>query len=191
MKCPKCGYNSFEYYDNCKKCANDLTGYKQTYSISSIVLPDEIKEMKAAAFSDADSVTASRIDASETNDDMFAFDLADDSSDKPSVTNNDPFNFDEPEEAATAFNKPVPVMEDDSVFGDLLESTSQSDESPFGSSQSTQTQSNVTGSTSGSGEFDLEGFSWDDNSSSTAEETPKVEDDFDSLFGDMTDKESK
>ena len=39
MKCPKCGYNSFEYLDACKKCNSDLAAYKQTHGIQPIVLP--------------------------------------------------------------------------------------------------------------------------------------------------------
>lgn len=39
MKCPKCGYNSFETLDSCKKCNNDLTGFKQNHGIRAIVLP--------------------------------------------------------------------------------------------------------------------------------------------------------
>ena len=38
MKCPKCGYNSFEIHDTCKKCANDLTSYKNIHGLKSIVL---------------------------------------------------------------------------------------------------------------------------------------------------------
>lgn len=33
MKCPKCGYNSFEFLDNCKKCNADLRSLKQTLGI--------------------------------------------------------------------------------------------------------------------------------------------------------------
>lgn len=39
MKCPKCGYNSFEFLDSCKKCNNDLSGFKQNLGIRAIVLP--------------------------------------------------------------------------------------------------------------------------------------------------------
>lgn len=28
MRCPKCGYHSFDYLDNCKKCGSDLTEQK-------------------------------------------------------------------------------------------------------------------------------------------------------------------
>jgi hypothetical protein len=33
MKCPKCGFNSFEYLDNCKKCGNDLMGFKASLGL--------------------------------------------------------------------------------------------------------------------------------------------------------------
>jgi len=39
MKCPKCGYNSFELLDSCKKCHNDLTEFKRSLGIRSIVVP--------------------------------------------------------------------------------------------------------------------------------------------------------
>lgn len=49
MKCPKCGYNSFEFLDNCKKCNSDLTGFKQSHGISAIVIPFQSGADKAAA----------------------------------------------------------------------------------------------------------------------------------------------
>jgi len=39
MKCPKCGYNSFEFLDTCKKCKIDLSAFKETHGIRSIVTP--------------------------------------------------------------------------------------------------------------------------------------------------------
>ena len=38
MKCPKCGYNSFEYLDTCKKCKNDLNAFKQAHGIHSHIM---------------------------------------------------------------------------------------------------------------------------------------------------------
>ncbi|MDY0300128.1 MAG: zinc ribbon domain-containing protein [Trichlorobacter sp.] len=38
MKCPKCGYNSFDDNDFCPKCANDLVKHKQAFGIASVVL---------------------------------------------------------------------------------------------------------------------------------------------------------
>lgn len=39
MKCPKCGYNSFEFLDTCKKCKIDLGSFKEAHGIRSIVAP--------------------------------------------------------------------------------------------------------------------------------------------------------
>jgi uncharacterized RDD family membrane protein YckC len=36
MKCPKCGYNSFEYLDRCKKCGSDLAEFKAKYNLRSL-----------------------------------------------------------------------------------------------------------------------------------------------------------
>lgn len=49
MKCPKCGYNSFEFLDSCKKCNNDLAAFKEAHAIRAIILP--FKQPQAAAFS--------------------------------------------------------------------------------------------------------------------------------------------
>jgi uncharacterized RDD family membrane protein YckC len=39
MKCPKCGYNSFDYLDSCKKCGKDLVEFKQRFGIKSVLFP--------------------------------------------------------------------------------------------------------------------------------------------------------
>lgn len=39
MKCPKCGFNSFEFLDSCKKCGSALTPFKQDLGIRAVVLP--------------------------------------------------------------------------------------------------------------------------------------------------------
>lgn len=59
MKCPKCGYNSFEFLDNCKKCSHDLSAFKQTHGIRPMVLP----LTGAAATASAVAVTAAAIAA--------------------------------------------------------------------------------------------------------------------------------
>lgn len=32
MRCPKCGFHSFDHLDNCKKCGNDLTRLKRRFA---------------------------------------------------------------------------------------------------------------------------------------------------------------
>ena len=191
MKCPKCGFNSFEYYDSCKKCANDLIGYKLTYSITSMVLPQEAKEKLAAGFQSAESPTDRISDSAETHDDIFSFDLPDDTSSAPVRGNDDPFNFDKPSPVVkqTGSSKP-----EDDVFADLLESTSQTKASPFEAVQTTAPPAAAKGadSSSGPGEFDLENFSWDDTPAATAApENTAASDDFDSLFGDTKENTQK
>jgi hypothetical protein len=33
MKCPKCGYNSFEHLSECKKCGQDLADHKAKFNL--------------------------------------------------------------------------------------------------------------------------------------------------------------
>ncbi len=39
MKCPKCGFNSFDYLESCKKCGNDLKDFKEKFGLRSILFP--------------------------------------------------------------------------------------------------------------------------------------------------------
>jgi len=49
MKCPKCGYNSFDYLDSCKKCNKDLTEHRARFNIQSILLSEMPSETVVAA----------------------------------------------------------------------------------------------------------------------------------------------
>jgi len=49
MKCPKCGYNSFEFLDNCKKCSIDLVAFKDSLGIRPVILPFMAKAAEAPA----------------------------------------------------------------------------------------------------------------------------------------------
>ena len=105
MKCPKCGYNSFEFYDSCNKCSGDLSGYKQTYGITPIVLPLEIREKMAEEFRAATVAAGQLTENIETQEDMFAFDLPEDTASSTaaaaaSFNDDDPFNFDDEPTAA-------------------------------------------------------------------------------------------
>jgi predicted nucleic acid-binding Zn-ribbon protein len=39
MRCPQCGYHSFDYLDNCKKCGSDLTERKLRFRFQGYVAP--------------------------------------------------------------------------------------------------------------------------------------------------------
>ncbi len=192
MKCPKCGYNSFEFYDVCKKCSNDLMSYKQAHSISGTALPSEAKLKLAAAFYPPESVAEQTVPKNETAGDMFSFDLPADSPPVVAKKIDDPFNFDEPE--AKVDQSANQRSED--VFSDLLESTTQNDESPFAGGEKTAVSAPVStpASSSQTGEFDLEDFSWDDTPAGSTATSPTAKDEvdgFDSLFGDMNENKPK
>ncbi len=48
MKCPKCGYNSFEFLDACKKCGTELGSFKKTHRISTVIRRAAAVPMEAA-----------------------------------------------------------------------------------------------------------------------------------------------
>ncbi len=50
MRCPKCGYNSFESYDGCINCAKNLILHKSKYEIVPVVYTEEDIEQIAQAF---------------------------------------------------------------------------------------------------------------------------------------------
>lgn len=186
MKCPKCGYNSFESNDICKKCSNDLSGYKQTYGITPIVLPLEIRAEMAEQFRAASAEVGQQVENVETHDDMFAFDLPEEKGAEAEPFNDDPFNFDD--QAPVAGLAQARVEED--PFADLLETTPQVSNDPFGAP--TPAAPKVAAPTSTAGEFDLESFSWDDTPETVSDAGGQVAaDDFDSLFGDSDESAKK
>ncbi|MSN27043.1 MAG: hypothetical protein GJV46_14365 [Geobacter sp.] len=190
MKCPKCGYNSFEFHDSCKKCSSDLSGHKMTYGITPIVLPIEVREVMASEFLAASAATGQLSETVETHEDMFAFDLPEEAITTSSTVptyNEDPFNFDDEPSIATQ----VSAQSEEDPFADLLETTPQSDSSPFGASPDSTQSAAKPAASDPTGEFDLENFSWDDTPEAATTIGKDAEDDFDSLFGDATESTHK
>ena len=191
MKCPKCGYNSFELHDSCKKCANDLTGYKETYGIKPIVLPLEARAVMAEALMAETALSDHSPDVIEEQVDMFSFDLPEDEATRP--TASDPFNFGDepasPSQTGGVFSfdegqQSAQAKAEEDAFEDLLESTSQKDKDQAIAPASAIAADSTDAS-------DLNNFSWDDTPSTAADSSAKpAEDDFNSLFGD-TDEPAK
>ena len=48
MKCPKCGYNSFDHLDSCKKCDADLTDHKEKFNLRGFYSPGQSAAPAAA-----------------------------------------------------------------------------------------------------------------------------------------------
>lgn len=193
MKCPKCGYNSFEIHDTCKKCANDLTSYKDIHGLKSIVLPLETRTIMAEKLiaDMAQDVPAAVADAPT---DMFSFDIPEGEAtpDAGSFLKDDPFNFgDDPATDSlggggfsfgTQQTSTQAKAEED-AFADLLESSQNSGEAPLAP------QTSVAYNQADS---DLSNFSWDDTPDTGAgDAAAKAKDDFNDLFGDTDDSVKK
>jgi hypothetical protein len=197
MKCPKCGYNSFEFHDSCTKCSNDLTGFKDTFGLKSIVLPLEARTAMAESMV---AETAHQVaDAVDVPNDMFSFDLPDenDSSSVASLQKDDPFSFDDEPVAASgvggAFSfddeqKSAQDKPEKDSFSDLLESTPQNDSAPLSAPRVFSAAPAPVAPVDSAGEFDMNNFSWDEPENSAKGSAVKpAEDDFNSLFGDKGD----
>lgn len=188
MKCPKCGYNSFEYYDRCKKCSDDLIGYKHIHNITPLVIPLESREQLAAELKSSQKYAAQIDEAPESHDDIFSFDLPETST-PGAASGDDPFNFDEPLNIDRSAKS---AASEEDTFGDLLEATSQTDESPFANTKTAAAPGQQAKPSTAPGEFDLESFSWDETTAADiAPDSTESDNDFDSLFGNTTENSKK
>jgi hypothetical protein len=39
MRCPKCGYHSFDFLESCKKCGHDLAEHKARFKLEGFIAP--------------------------------------------------------------------------------------------------------------------------------------------------------
>jgi hypothetical protein len=194
MKCPKCGYNSFESHDTCKKCANDLTSYKDIHGIKSIVLPHETRTIMAEKLI-ADKIQEAPGAVVDAPVDMFSFDIPEDETTAETATfiKDDPFDFgvepSSPSQGGGDFpfgneQMSAQARAEEDAFADLLESSSQHKSDAPPSPQTAEANNRF--------ESDLNNFSWDDTPDTAPGEAAKpAEDDFDSLFGDTDDTAKK
>ncbi|WP_020677216.1 hypothetical protein [Geopsychrobacter electrodiphilus] len=91
MKCPKCGYNSFDHLDSCKKCGKDLAEHKARFNIRSVLLaemPMELTSTVAEEILEVATATAGNVGLDDFADegsgedvDDFGFDFMGDSED--------------------------------------------------------------------------------------------------------------
>lgn len=193
MKCPKCGYNSFEIHDTCKKCANDLTSYKDIHGLKPIVLPHETRAVMAEKLM-AEKAQEAPVAVADTPGDMFSFDIPEGETPAAAGTflKDDPFNFgDDPAPASPggdpfSFGKEqmsAQAKAEEDAFADLLESSSQ-----------TEGKSSPAPPAAGSDQagMELSNFSWDDTPDTASDEAAgPAKDDFNNLFGETDDTAKK
>ena len=194
MKCPKCGYNSFEIHDTCKKCANDLTSYKDIHGLKSIVLSHETRTIMAEKLM-AEKVPDGQTAVIEAPIDMFSFEITEGKStaDTGSFLKDDPFDFGDesvsssPGGGELSFGKEqmsAQAKAEEDAFADLLESSSQSKGGAPSVPNTAKTDNQI--------ESELNNFNWDDSPATASGEAAKsAGDDFNSLFGNSDETSKK
>jgi len=106
MKCPKCGFTSFDFLENCKKCGGDLQDHKSKFGLRSLIFPGfQFTEPAPSLIDDASEAFADAAAESEATD--FGFDFMND--DEPA--------FEEPTLADDELADPG-TAEDAEVFGE-------------------------------------------------------------------------
>lgn len=194
MKCPKCGYNSFEIHDTCKKCATDLTSYKDIHGLKSIVLPLETRTIMAEKLM-TDKVPDDQAAVVEVPADMFSFNIneGETAADAGSFLKDDPFDFgvetaaSPPGGGESSFGKEQMSSQakaEEDAFADLLESSSHNKGRMTSSAHSAETNHQTVS--------ELDDFTWDDTPDTAPGEAAKpATDDFNSLFGTTDDTAHK
>jgi len=120
MKCPKCGYNSFDHLDRCKKCAIDLTQHKARFGIKSVLLAeafqDDLSAENFAAAVDEQLTTGTVLDNLDEEFDLpetaegedFGFDFMGDSDEEEDLAFDELFE-DVPTDETTEESLPSPA----------------------------------------------------------------------------------
>jgi hypothetical protein len=198
MKCPKCGYTSFESNDTCKKCSHDLTAHRETYGLKPVVFQMERRAAMAAAMATETVSAVAPPQPAEQPADMFSFDIPDQKPASPleEPSKNELFSFDDNLAAPPSpfsfdeVQAPAKSIPQEDAFANLLEPTQLGKSTP---SAATAAPPSSPLSGDSPGEYDLSSFSWDDipvepSSGTTAK---KADDDFTSLFGEIDDAATK
>ena len=73
MKCPKCGYHSFEHLDECKKCGQGLREHKAKFNLRGFIAVGQAAP--AAAHDGGTEVGSDEPAASPDSSDDFGFDF--------------------------------------------------------------------------------------------------------------------
>jgi len=139
MRCPKCGFHSFDHLETCKKCGQDLSEHKVKYGIGGLMTfvtasrggaaPKEAKEGPAA-----DEVVAEVRESVEspTDDLDFGFGLMDDEATEPAAgaapeplasdNEDDFFQFDEtPSGMSEATDSAAPLAREEEAADDFFQ----------------------------------------------------------------------
>ena len=110
MRCPKCGYTSFDHLDNCKKCGKDLIEFKERYGIRSVLFPGQMNPDGVVPAADLDVEEADAAVAAATGTAAAVSDGV--AEERPTSSDSDDFGFDFMDDSAE---------DDDLSFDELFE----------------------------------------------------------------------
>ena len=84
MKCPKCGYHSFEHLDSCKKCGQGLIDHRNKYKLCGFVAAGEAIPSTSPVTVDEESIDT--FDTTDNESVDFGFDFLDEEEDQSGET---------------------------------------------------------------------------------------------------------
>lgn len=93
MKCPKCGYHSFDHLDSCKKCGQGLAEHKAKFNLRGFFATGHAAAAAAAPAPDV-AESFEEDDTPEDGSVDFGFDFLDEPDDSQAVNINQPFGAD-------------------------------------------------------------------------------------------------
>jgi hypothetical protein len=88
MKCPKCGYHSFDYLDNCKKCSHSLIEHKAKYKLRGF---SALSHLAPAGPEPTAAERSEELDASNDGSVDLGFDFLDENDDQNGKRTEDLF----------------------------------------------------------------------------------------------------
>ncbi len=93
MRCPKCGYNSFDFLDSCKKCNTDLSEFKAKFGLRSLLSPSTPPPAAAAPLvaAAAEDIAAETAEAA-ADESEFGFDFMGPEGQQETVAENQPLD---------------------------------------------------------------------------------------------------
>jgi hypothetical protein len=74
MKCPKCGYNSFEYLDNCRKCGSSQTAFRESLGLRPVILAPALAAVVSEMTAEELTIPPQVVPDPETADQIFQWD---------------------------------------------------------------------------------------------------------------------
>jgi len=167
MKCPKCGFTSFDFLENCKKCGVELQDHKSRFGLRSLIFPGLSSSAPATGSAPPPTEQAAETSTGADSAD-FGFDFMNDEADEQQAPaakdGSDDFDFmsDESSDLAADEDEGFDFPDDEPDSDDLKANLAADENEAFALSDDDTEELEV-----GNGDLDFD--NWDE----TEEETKK------------------